>query len=129
MSLRLDDTHDSSRRSFVDEANDPKTDFPIQNLPFGIFSTGEDSSPRVGVAIGDRVFDLNRAAALGLLPQTLVPFIADQPTLNALFGQGRAALRELRLAVATLLDAKASGNAAKAHAADLLVPIERCTMH
>ena len=61
MSVGLDGTHDAGLRSWVDSANDPDTDFPIQNLPFGRFRTGSESAWRVGVAIGDQVLDLWQA--------------------------------------------------------------------
>ena len=48
--------NDPSLRSFIDV--DPSSDFPIQNLPYGVFSTGDGLAPRVGVAIGDSVLDL-----------------------------------------------------------------------
>lgn len=53
----LNETHDPSRRCVVEAANDPACDFPIQNLPFGMFSVG-DGAPCPGVAIGDRIVDL-----------------------------------------------------------------------
>ena len=63
----LDGTHDAALQSWVESANDPATDFPIQNLPFGRFRTEDqgsgDSDWRIGVAIGDQVLDL-RAAKL-----------------------------------------------------------------
>lgn len=58
-------THDPARRSWVDSANIPGADFPIQNLPFGVFTEG--GTRRAGVAIGDRVVDLQAALAVGLL--------------------------------------------------------------
>jgi fumarylacetoacetase len=59
----LNETHDPKRRSWVEAANDPDCDFPIQNLPFGIFRppVGE---PRGGVAIGDRILDVAAMADL-----------------------------------------------------------------
>ena len=63
----LDPTHDSSLRSWVESANAPDTDFPIQNLPFGIFGTASSPRPRVGVAIGDQIVDLMALAEAGLL--------------------------------------------------------------
>jgi fumarylacetoacetase len=55
----LDETHDPSALSWVDSANVPGTDFPIQNLPFGIFlRTGGGPDGSAGVAIGDRILDL-----------------------------------------------------------------------
>ena len=59
--MSLDDTHDPALDSWVESANDPATDFPIQNLPFGRFRRDDDSDWRIGVAIGDQVLDLRRA--------------------------------------------------------------------
>ena len=58
-------THDPARRSWVESANLPGADFPIQNLPFGVFVEGE--TRRAGVAIGTQVVDLEAALAAGLL--------------------------------------------------------------
>ena len=55
----LDHTHDPKARSWVESANDPATDFPIQNLPFGVFSRAKGEKPRVGTRIGDFVLDLD----------------------------------------------------------------------
>ena len=55
----LNATHDPSRRSWVASANEGKTDFPIQNLPLGVFRAGGE--PRAGMAIGDRIFDIAAA--------------------------------------------------------------------
>jgi fumarylacetoacetase len=55
--VKLNETHDPARKSFVQSANQPDTDFPIQNLPFGVFRR-DGGEPQGGVAIGDRVFDL-----------------------------------------------------------------------
>jgi fumarylacetoacetase len=51
----IDKSHDPALRSWVDSANRPGCDFPIQNLPLGVFQTREGSGPRLGVAIGDRI--------------------------------------------------------------------------
>ena len=72
-------THDPALKSWVESANEPGCDFPIQNLPFGIFKRkGAKEAPRGGVAIGDQILDL---AALG---------IKTGPTLN---GSRRGAAR------------------------------------
>jgi fumarylacetoacetase len=63
MSPAIDGTHDAALQSWVESANDPATDFPIQNLPFGRFRGEDDADWHVGVAIGDQVLDL-RAARL-----------------------------------------------------------------
>src|SRR5918994_5776030 len=83
--MALDATHDPALQSWVASANQPGCDFPIQNLPFGIFKRkGGKESPRGGVAIGDQILDL---AALG---------IKTGPTLNGLAAMGRPAWRRLR---------------------------------
>ena len=83
--MRLDATHDPALKSWVESANEPGCDFPIQNLPFGIFKRkGASEPPRGGVAIGDQVLDL---AALG---------IKTGPTLNGIAAMGRAAWKRLR---------------------------------
>ena len=58
----INETHDPARRSFVDSANAPDCDFPIQNLPFGVFRPAPDLPPRVGVAIGDQISTSRRQA-------------------------------------------------------------------
>ena len=62
-----DITHDPQRRSWVAAANQPGAEFPIQNLPLGVFPR-DGGAPRGGVAIGDQVLDL-RAAVSALLAE------------------------------------------------------------
>jgi fumarylacetoacetase len=69
----LDATHDPARQSWVPGA-DGHESFPIQNLPFGVFSP-PDGAPRAGVAIGDSILDLVALARTGLL----APFRIPQP--------------------------------------------------
>ena len=57
-SASIDETHDLALASWVESANAPDTDFPIQNLPFGRFRRPGDGEWRIGVAIGDQVVDL-----------------------------------------------------------------------
>ena len=64
MATLLNETHDTARRSFVESANLPGSDFPIQNLPFGVFRLAAGEQPRVGVAIGDQIVDVSAAAGL-----------------------------------------------------------------
>ena len=61
MIATIDATHDAGLRSWLESANDPATDFPVQNLPFGRFRRADDMDWRIGVAIGDQVLDLRRA--------------------------------------------------------------------
>ena len=54
----IDQTHEPSLQSWVESANRPDCDFPIQNLPLGVFKTTLEPQPRLGVAIGDYILDL-----------------------------------------------------------------------
>ena len=63
--VALDDTHDPARRSWVGSANG-HPDFPVQNLPFGVFSAPGAPARRAGVAIGDAILDLQEAFRAGL---------------------------------------------------------------
>ncbi len=100
---QTDDTHDPALRSWVESANDPKTDFPIQNLPFGAF-WHDDRGCGIGVAIGDQVvdmlilrdagvFDDLGDAAVGIFTDNLYPFILE----------GSSARRALRRRMSELL--------------------------
>jgi fumarylacetoacetase len=91
------------RLSWVESANQPDTDFPIQNLPFGVFHS--EPSCAIGVAIGDRIMDLRRASKAGLLdglsPETLLACSAV--VLNPLMALGRAHWSPLRNRLTELL--------------------------
>jgi fumarylacetoacetase len=129
MTRALDETHDPARRSFVEAANIPETDFPIQNLPLGVFSTKTDAGQRIGVAIGDQVFDLKKASTRNERLAAPIREALQEMTLNRLFSLGATALRDLRRSVADMLDQSASGNETRRDAAELLTPIEACTLH
>ena len=91
--------NDPTLRSFIDVA--PASDFPIQNLPYGVFSAKDGLAPRVGVAIGDFVLDLWELEQDGRLnvgelgvfsASTLNPFMALGPKL---WSRTRARISEL----------------------------------
>jgi fumarylacetoacetase len=103
--IALDETHDGQLRSWVASARGTDTDFPLQNLPLGVFRRSGSGPPRVGVAIGTEILDLPRTAAvgaLGPLPAALHEAVAA-PALNALMALGRPAARALRGVVHALL--------------------------
>jgi fumarylacetoacetase len=106
MAISLNETHDSARRSFVDSANAPDGDFPIQNLPFGVFRPMPEAAPRVGVAIGDRILDVAAAASSfdGLAGEAARSCAAA--SLNHLMSLGPQAWSALRLAVSRALSAE-----------------------
>jgi fumarylacetoacetase len=102
----IDVTHSPDLRSWVASANQPGTDFPIQNLPFGVFRQRDyASSPHIGVAIGDQILDLAHCVAAGQLsdlPEPIQTACAAE-NLNALMVLGRAASSQLRHRVSELL--------------------------
>ena len=104
MTSPLNFTHDAARRSWVEPANDPAGDFPLQNLPTGVFRTSSRPAPRPGVAIGDQILDLAEAGSAGLLPTEVIE-ACRQPTLNALMALGPAAWTALRSRLSELLGA------------------------
>ena len=126
---RLNETHDIRLRSWVESANSPTTDFPIQNLPFGVFRPrGSTGAPGIGVAIGDDILDLRKAAARGLLdglPSALREAAAAS-TLNSLMALGHTQASTLRRRVSTILAAEGSSAdpslLTRATEAELLLP-------
>ncbi len=100
--MNLDVTRDPQRKSWILAANHANCDFPIQNLPFGIFSDAANPSPRVGVALGDRIVDLSVLQQAGIL--TLAQPVFAQPRLNDFIALGRPAWREIRMQLSTLFE-------------------------
>ena len=104
MTVELDRTHDPGRRSWLASANQAGGDFPLQNLPYGVFRLPSGGRPRIGAAIGDRVLDLPAALEAGCLELPAhIATAAQQPTLNALMSQPLEARRALRFALSDLL--------------------------
>ncbi|MES2184583.1 MAG: fumarylacetoacetase [Pseudomonadota bacterium] len=98
----IDHTHDASATSWVASANTDGADFPVQNLPLGIFRrAGSTEAWRPGAAIGDQVLDLQGLRDAGALPAEAVAALAgtETGTLNSLMGRGRAARVALRHAL------------------------------
>ena len=102
----MNETHEPLLRSWVDSANSPGHDFPIQNLPFGVFRRAGSALPfRGGVAIGDWIVDLAAACDRGAFEA-----LADQaarlgarPLLNNLMAAGNPMSSALRLALSRAL--------------------------
>lgn len=129
MNTLLNETHDPSRKSWVTQANEPGCDFPIQNLPFGVFRHGDSDTPRVGVAIGDQVLDLSRADDLGLFggdAAKAATACRDQ-SLNRLMALGPEHWSALRSRLSALLaEGALDGNVALVSSA--LIPMADVTM-
>lgn len=88
-------------RSWVPSANTPDCPFPLNNLPYGVFSTG-DGHPRCGVAIGDRIVDVTALEADGILNLGAGPWF-DVPSWNKVMGGGSTLWRDLRARLTELL--------------------------
>ena len=102
----INETHDPALRSWVASANVAGTDFPIQNLPFGVFRRkGAAEAYRCGVAIGDQILDLaavSRAQAMeGSAAQAVRAAASD--SLNTLMATGSAVWSDLRRALSRAL--------------------------
>jgi fumarylacetoacetase len=116
----LDETHDSGRKSWVESA-DGHPDFPIQNLPLGVFSP-QNGHGRAGVAIGDRILDLAGIGAL--LPEAVAPALTGK-SLNALLALPSADRVALRRRLSELLSSEMHRGLIE----PLLYPAGACALH
>ena len=123
----LDETHDPTRRSWVASANGESADFPIQNLPLGIFRRRAASErPRGGIAIGELILDLAAAHRAGVFQGKAreAAVAASEPTLNRLMALGPAHASALRRAASRLLAAGGGDEGARRLSAEpALVPM------
>jgi fumarylacetoacetase len=127
---QLDETHDAGRQSWVASANG-HYEFPIQNLPLGVFSP-PGGTPRGGVAVGDTIFDLAAALDAGLFSGEAgkAAEAAAGPALNPLMALGRGPRIALRKRISAFLAADGAERAkVEALAGRLLHPAAQCTMH
>ncbi len=102
----INETHDVELKSWVESAHAPDADFPIQNLPFGVFRRKATHEPfRGGVAIGDQILDLVAAHKAGVFSGEAAAAAAHctGPALNAYMAMGPGAWSALRLAVSRAL--------------------------
>jgi fumarylacetoacetase len=122
--VTTDATHDRTLRSWVTAANDPDNEFPIQNLPFGIFRRrGVRGSASIGVAIGDHILNLTACARANLLSADIggaARYLVDD-SLNRLMAQGREVLRALRASLVEVLEE--SNAAASGRANEITIPL------
>ena len=103
-----------------------QSDFPIQNLPFGIFSTSQNE-PSIGVRIGDKVLDLAKLASLGYFEDlTIDTSVFSKTILNDFIATGQKSWRSTRNKVSELLQ---TGSALEKDADKVLIAIEAVTMH
>lgn len=123
MIVRPDHTHDPARTSWVESANRPGGDFPVQNLPYGVFRRkGGATEVSIGVAIGDMILDLTRCAGEGMLVDLPDPVreACLARTLNPLMALSTDDRRSLRSRLSEILS---SDFRAKEGITPLLVPV------
>ena len=108
----MNETHDPSLTSWIESANSPDSDFPIQNLPFGVFSRKGDAERRVGVAIGDQIIDIGESLSANLWTGKArdVARWCDRPNLNELMQAPRESLSEFRARLSELLSGTPGDN-------------------
>jgi fumarylacetoacetase len=117
-----DETHDPARTSWVDSAQGHR-DFPIQNLPFGLFSIDGELA-RIGIAIGDEILDLSACADVGLVPEMLAD-ACHQDALNGVMGLSGRERVALRRAISMMLTDIGARPAVERH----LHAASSCTLH
>ncbi|MGB6535345.1 MAG: fumarylacetoacetase [Xanthobacteraceae bacterium] len=119
MMVAINETHDSARRSFVESANISGCDFPIQNLPFGVFRPQAGTPPRVGTAIGNQILDIAAASSSlrGLAAEAARACSA--PQLNDLMALGPQAWAALRLALSRGLSVEQEDKSFRRHLAPM----------
>lgn len=114
--------------SWIASANDSTSDFPIHNLPYGVFRHGERT--RIGVAIGDQILDLHGCAQHGLLAGLGGEIVAacGEEALNSLMSLGPASWSVLRQRLTGLLNSEQSDDETRARVEPLLVPMREAAM-
>jgi fumarylacetoacetase len=126
----IDETHDPRRTSWVASAQG-HAEFPIQNLPFGVFNP-PGGSPRGGVAIGDQILELRAALKAGLFSgeAARAAEAAAGASLNPLMACGKDVRLSLRRRLSMLLSAEGPDRAKiESLAARLLHNAADCTLH
>ena len=112
-------------KSWVESANRADGDFPLNKLPCGVFSAGDDGDRRCGVAIGDHVLDVSGLEAEGLLDLDGGPYL-DVAFWNDFMDAGPAAWASLRAQLTALLR---QGSTKQYLVEDHLVPLAEVTLH
>lgn len=118
----IDFTHNADRTSWLPDANG-HAEFPIQNLPLGVFAPDGSDDRRLGTAIGDHILDLRGLFEAGLIEGDAAAFGAR--TLNALFARPAPERRALRQRLSTLLSEAAHQAAVSPH----LYAAQTCTLY
>src|SRR5579862_909639 len=115
-------------KSWIASANDSATDFPLDNLPYGVFRRAH--ATQIGVAIGDQILDLGACASEGLskeLPSEIVDACTAQ-VLNPLMALGPQAWSSLRHQLQEFLGERERGSQRQRRLASMLVPMRDAEM-
>jgi fumarylacetoacetase len=130
----LDETHDPKVQSWIESANVAGSDFPVQNLPFGVFRRRDAGAEAgVGIAIGDRIVDVAGMRSEGLFAEEGLRFAVNacaSDSLNSLMALGAGPRRVLRRRLHAILRQEAPASDRQAAArhlvaqsdADMLLP-------
>jgi fumarylacetoacetase len=118
----MNETHDPNLRSWVESANEPDSDFPIQNLPFGVFTPEGVVSPQIGIAIGDQIVDMSACYELGLVSNSSAAQACLGSWLNNLMSLDPREIEQLRAEVSALLSDQVEPRE------EILFPMEEATM-
>ncbi|MBL8183251.1 MAG: fumarylacetoacetase, partial [Blastocatellia bacterium] len=121
----INETHDPNLKSWVESANDPNTDFPIQNLPFCVFRRRESNERfRIGIRIGDQLVDIRETFRAALFSEDaleiplLTAFDEELSLSGLMVGRPYLKQRQFRESVGRLLSIDVS--------ADERTRFERC---
>lgn len=115
------------KRSWIDSANAPECDFPLNNLPYGIFSVG-DGDLRCGVAIGNRILDATGMEAAGVLRADADADVLDAPCWNDFMGLGRTVWSDYRRQLTAML-AEGADETVQEQIIVHSVPMTKATLH
>src|SRR3990170_904468 len=127
----MNQTHDTELRSWVASANSPTTDFPIQNLPFGVFSRRGDGERRVGVAIGDQIVDVTECEKANVWGEDAreVARRCAGSTLNGVAQSSPESLSRFRARLSELLSGDPDAEGIKPLPDRALIPMADAEMH
>src|SRR5687768_3335524 len=131
MPSELNQTHDAALRSWVASANAADTDFPIQNLPFGVFSRKGQTDRRIGVAIGDQIVDVSecdKANVWGEAGRDVARACADG-RLNRLAQSDPESLSKFRARLSEVLSGEPESTGIKPLPDRSLIPMADVEMH
>ena len=103
--IQVNETHNPILTSWVESANEPLGDFPIQNLPFGVFTDTESGRDKIGIAIGNMILDVTAARSEGVIAGSAddAAGACAGETLNDLMAMGGRHWSALRMAVSRAL--------------------------